>query len=126
MTIVNLELKTIAKAHTQDTVVFFVFLYIFHRTTLEKTRLKKEYYYYYYYYYYDDECYKKVLFLSISVLQLFACWRSLGSYRGLEICCSLQLYVEVEPSDSQLSFKGYYYLRVQILADFENSGFSAY
>ena len=72
MTIVNLELKTIAKAHSQDTVVFFVFLYIFHRTTLEKTGLKKEYYYYYYYDD-DDECYKKVLFLSISVLQLFAC-----------------------------------------------------
>ena len=38
----------------------------------------------------------------ISVRQLFACWRSLGSYVGLEICCSLQMCVEVEPSDSQL------------------------
>ena len=57
------------------------------------------------------ERYKKMAFLSISVRQLFACWRSLESYPGLEICCSLQVYVEVEPSNSQLvekNVKGLY------------------
>ena len=47
-----------------------------------------------------------VLFLSSSVWQLLACWQSLGSYPGLQICCSLQVYVEVQPSDSQLVEKG--------------------
>ena len=44
-------------------------------------------------------------FFSISVRQLFACWRSLGSYPGLEICSSLQVYAEVEVSGSQLGEK---------------------
>ena len=73
------------------------------RTTLEKTCLKnclrKEYYYYDDD---DDERYKKMPFLSISVLQLFVCWRSLGNYPGLEICWPLQVYLEVESSDNQL------------------------
>ena len=50
----------------------------------------------------SDECYKKVPLFSISVQQCFAYWRSLGSYPGLEICFSLQVYLEVEPSGSQL------------------------
>ena len=58
-----------------------------------------------FFYYDDDEGYKKVPFLSISLRQLFVCWRSLGSYPGLEICSSLQVYVEVEPSGSQLGEK---------------------
>ena len=75
---------------------FGIFIIFCHRTTLEKNCLKKEYYYYY------DEHYKKVPFVLISVPQHFACWRSLGSYPGFEICCSLKVYVEIEPSDSQL------------------------
>ena len=40
--------------------------------------------------------------LSVSVLRCFVCLRSLGSYSGLETCCSLQVNLEIEPSDSQL------------------------
>ena len=35
-----------------------------------------------------------------------------GKFSGLEICCSLQVYVEVEPADSQLAktaVKGLYW-----------------
>ena len=44
-------------------------------------------------------------FLSISVWQLFVCCRSLGSYPVLEICFSLQVYLDVEPSRQPVSRK---------------------
>ena len=76
--------------------IFWYLIFLLHRTTLEKTHLKKEDYY-------DEAIIRKCHFyrsLFCDFSRADNHWE--GIYPGLEICCSLQVYLEVAPSDSQL------------------------
>ena len=81
---------------------FGIFIKCFHRTTREnpseKFCLKKEDYDAYY----DEQIIRKCRFYYCLFGNFSHASDPLGSYPGLEICCSLQVYVEVDPSDSQL------------------------